>query len=55
MTSNQSCGSEFNDFLDPLPDLESGSRLQIQGQEREEIEEKICGTFSNFLVFINER
>jgi hypothetical protein len=29
-------GSGFNDFVDPDPDWESGSRIRIQGQENEE-------------------
>jgi hypothetical protein len=29
-------GSGFNDFVDPDPHWESGSRIRIQGQENEE-------------------
>jgi hypothetical protein len=29
-------GSGFNDFVDPDPKWESGSRIRIQGQENEE-------------------
>jgi hypothetical protein len=32
----QGCGSGFNDFVDPDPYWESGSRIQIQGQDNEE-------------------
>jgi hypothetical protein len=32
----QGCGTGFNDFVDPDPDWESGSRIRIQVQKNEE-------------------